>query len=487
MSTRTYLAALALLLLTWAAPAPAQESPLTDNPFPDPIEATRDVITVGFEEFATLPPCASCTPYLNWDDRPEGAAARPMNLVSEPGTGRIFVNDQWGFIYRLSADGREMSRYLDMGDPRWGIDVRAEGRERGFQSFAFHPDFGRAGAPGYGRFYTYTDVVDTEPAADFAAREGNVSHHTVLHEWTAPDPSSPTYSGGPPRTLIRMAQPFANHNAGHSAFNPYAQPGDADYGLLYIGVGDGGSGGDPQNLSQDLSSVFGKLLRIDPLGSNARNGRYGIPADNPFVGRAGALDEIFAYGLRNPQRLAWDANTDRIFVADIGQGTIEKVSEVSAGANLGWNVWEGSFRFVSGQAVSLENPRSDPEVTYPFAEFDQIDPLFTLPQVAATGLAVYRSARIPQLRDLLLFGDLVSGEIFYVHADRLPQGGQEFRRVLLRDADGRARTFLEVIQEKKAQLGGAAPARTDLKIIEGPEGSLFLTNKHDGTIRRLVP
>src|SRR6185436_16882578 len=109
------------------------------------------------------------------------------------------------------------------------------------------------------------------------------THDTILLEWTAKNPAAATYDGGPPRELVRFAQPFANHNAGHLTFNPLASRRDADFGLLYMGLADGGSGGDPYNHAQNLNSPFGKILRIDPLGSNSANGKYGFPAANPFV------------------------------------------------------------------------------------------------------------------------------------------------------------------------------------------------------------
>jgi len=108
---------------------------------------------------------------------------------------------------------------------------------------------------------------------------------------------------------------------------------------------DGGSGGDPYKHAQDLSVAFGKILRIDPLGHNSRNGKYGIPPSNPFVKnpKPGAIGEIYAYGCRNPQRFSWDPKNGNMFLADIGQDVVEKVTLVTPGANLGWNVWEGSF------------------------------------------------------------------------------------------------------------------------------------------------
>ena len=156
---------------------------------------------------------------------------------------------------------------------------------------------------------------------------GSRTHNTVLFEWTARDASAARYDSGPPRQVLRVEQPFRNHNGGRIAFNTLSEPGDEDYGLLYVGLADGGGGGDPLDHAQDLGSLFGKLLRIDPLGSNSANGRHGIPAGNPFVysARRGALREIYAYGLRNPQHLAWDRATGRMFLSDIGQSRLRFV------------------------------------------------------------------------------------------------------------------------------------------------------------------
>lgn len=462
-----------LSLLTLSVTALMGCSGVTDDPMSQPIEAEDGVIVVGYEEFAQLPEAA-------------GGTARPMLLVDAPGTERMFVNDMWGPLFVVDYDGT-VTEYLDVDADGWGVPVDASGRERGFQSFAVHPDFGREGAPGFGKLYTWSDTEDVSPVVDFHPGGGDGPHHTVLLEWTAVDPTAPAYDGGPPRELLRIEQPFGNHNAGHLAFNPLASPGDADFGMLYVGVADGGSGGDPLALAQDPASPFGKILRIDPLGSDGSTGDYGIPADNPFAGSdGGTLSEIYASGLRNPQRFGWDPANGNLFVADIGQNAVEELSPVPAGADLGWNRWEGSYRFVSRSGVDPRDPRSEEGVTFPVAEFDQADPLFDS-RVAITGVVVPRTGRIPELRGRLLFGDMVSGEIFHVSADDLPDGGQdEIRRVLLREG-GEPATLLEVMRARAERMDLEAPSRTDLRFGEGPEGRLFLLNKHDGVIRELLP
>ncbi len=294
-----------------------------------------------------------------------------MLLVDEPGTRRLFVNDMRGPIYSVSYDGKTVTPYVDINVPDWNVGVQSAGRERGMQSFAFHPQFGQRGAPGYGKFYTLTDTTNTKVTPDFTPGGGSRTHDTVLLEWTAKDAAAPRYDGGAPRELIRWEQPFANHNAGQLGFNPTAKPGTIEAGLLYIGFADGGSGGDPLELSQNLGSSFGKILRIDPLGSNSRNKKYGIPADNPFVKDANpnTLDEIYAYGVRNPQRFAWDPRNGNLFLADIGQNIVEEVSLITSGANLGWNDWEGSYRFISRSEVGLDQPRGDAKMSYPVVEY----------------------------------------------------------------------------------------------------------------------
>jgi len=445
----------------------------SNDPFPEPIEATEGVIRVNVREFASLPDI-------------DGVAARMMNLEHVPGTGHVFVNDMRGPLYRIDENGGTATLYLDINADAWGVSVQSQNRERGFQSFSFHPQFAQAGTPGFGKFYTYTDTTNQTPPADFTTPNENTSHDTILLEWTAKTPTAATYDGGPPRELLRVRQPFPNHNGGHTTFNPFATPGSSDFGLLYVGLADGGSGGDPMKLGQNLSSPFGKILRIDPLGRNSRNGRYGIPASNPMLSRQGALPEIYAYGVRNPQRLAWDKANGNMFVADIGQNIVEEVSPVTAGANLGWSDWEGSYRFVSQRAVSLEQPRSDPNVTYPVAEWGQADPLLQ-PNSAAAGLVVYRSDRIPALSNLLLFTDNPSGEFFYVSADRLPSGGQDAIRRVLLDAGSGAKTMLQIIQEKNVQQGKQPANRADLRLVLGLDDQVFLLNKGDGTVRVLAP
>ena len=469
MTRMTHVIVAAVLLAT---PGFAQT---TNDPFPTPIAATDGVIKVSFVEFASIPDIS-------------GVAARMMLLVDEPGTRRMFVNDMRGPLYSVSYDGNTVTQYLDLSAPAWGLSVQSTGRERGFQSFSFHPQFNRRGTRGFGRFYTFTDTSNTAPTPDFTPGGGDNTHDTILLEWTAKNPDAVTYDGGAPRELLRFEQPFRNHNGGQLSFNPLASAGDPDFGLLYVGFADGGSGGDPLNMAQNLNSAFGKILRIDPLGANSANGMYGIPANNPFAndGNAITLGEIYAWGLRNPQRFSWDPRNGNMFVADIGQGSVEKISLVGAGSNLGWNKWEGSFPFVSRREVSLANQRGDKEVIHPIVEYGHLDPLL-MPRSSVTMGYVYRQKAIPQLANLLLFGDIPSGEVFYINADNLPSGGQDgIRRILFND-NSVSKTLLQLIKEKNVEEGKSPATRADLRFALGPDGQILVLNKGDGIVRLFVP
>jgi hypothetical protein len=459
---------LATLLLS--SPAVAQT---TNNPFPTPIPTSEGVIRVNFREFAKVPDV-------------DGQAARMMLMVDEPGAQNFFVNDMRGQLYRISREGRTVTEYVNIDDPAWGQDVQSQGRERGFQSFAFHPQFNQRGAPGYGKFYTWSDVTDRTPPADFLPAGEGDSHDMVLLEWTARVPGAARYDGDKPRELLRVQHPYGNHNGGQLSFNPLARAGSPDFGKLYIGNADGGSGGDPMNMAQNMSSVFGKILRIDPLGKNSKNGKYGIPADNPFVSNSGALGEIWALGVRNPQRFGWDSKNGNMYVADIGQNIVEEVSPVPKGSNLGWNTWEGSFRFGRG-GIDTTNARASDAVTFPIAEFDHTDSIMPSGRSAVTGLIVYRRNTIRQLSNLILFGDNPSGEVFYVSADDPPEGGQDpIRRILFNDG-GQATTLLALIRKKNVEQGKQPAARADLRFGSGRNGEVFLLNKQDGVVRILTP
>lgn len=464
-----------LTLLALVLIGSTAQAQVSTDPFATPINTSDGVIAVNFTEFAIIP------------DPVAGEAPRMNTLVDEPGTRRLFVHTMRGQIYTVSYDGKAVAEYLDINAASWGTPVNFAGSERGFQSLAFHPQFAQRGTPGYGKFYTHTDTSNLTPKADFMPSGAGRTHDTVLLEWTAKSPAAATYDGAAPRELFRAAHPFGNHNGGQIAFNSLARPGTPEFGLLYVGFADGGSGGDPFNHGQNLASAFAKILRIDPLGKNSANGQYGIPASNPFAadGKDDTLGEIYAYGVRNPQRFSWDAKTGTMYVADIGQNIVEEISPVTAGANLGWNKWEGSFTYQGRTGVGTDNQRGEAGLVYPIAEYDHRDPL--VQRAAVTGVYVYRQTAVKALSNKIVFGDNPSGELFYVDADNPPKGGQDpIRRIMFNDK-GTSKTLLQLIREKNAAAGRPAAPRVDLRLGMGPQGQLFVMNKRDGIIRQIVP
>jgi hypothetical protein len=179
-----------------------------------------------------------------------------------------------------------------------------------------------------------------------------------------------------------------------------------------------------------------------------------------------------------------------MYMSDIGQNIVEEVSPVTVGANLGWNVWEGSYRYGGRQGVSIQSPRSDPAMVYPIAEWDQLDPvLLDNSSSASVSLVVYRSTAIPQLTNRLLFGDMPSGAVFHVSADNMPAGGQDPIRLVRFVTPGSptARPLLDIIQEKNRAQNKTAALRGDVRFDAASDGRIFVMNKADGTIRVMAP
>jgi glucose/arabinose dehydrogenase len=301
--------------------------------------------------------------------------SNPLLLTNAgDGSGRLFVVEQTGKI-RIVKNGVLLSApFLDLS-----ASV-SNGGEQGLLGLAFHPSYKSNGK----LYVSYTNLNGTS-----VIREYRVSAN--------PD----RVNGSSGRTLLRLRQPFANHNGGNIAFGP-----DGD---LYIGFGDGGSAGDPGKRAQNLGVLFGKLLRIDV---NRRTGTlpYGIPSDNPFVGRGG-LDQIWAYGLRNPWRWSFDRATGNLWIGDVGQDAWEEVDRASSsggrnagrGLNFGWRVMEASHCYSPSTGCARTGK------TLPLTEYGH-----TNGRCSITGGYVYRGSAYPDLVGAYLFGDYCSGEIWYV-------------------------------------------------------------------------
>lgn len=429
-------------------------------------------LTLELAEVATLP------------DSGSGNAAPPrISVVTEDPAGRVFASDQRGVLYHVDVTTGTVTEYLDLRD--YPALTVVSTSEAGFQSFAFHPDFHLTGADGFGCFYTIHSCSVTTSAPDFDPG-GLTSFHTLLLEWKTATPGaivfSPAVPASPYRELIRFDQPFGNHNSGLIAFNPLATPGDPDHGNLYVAIGDGGSANDPQNNARNPANPYGAILRINPLGSDSANGKYGIVATNALAadGLATTLGEIYAYGLRNPQRYGWDLVTGNAFLADIGQGFFEEINLLTNGANYGWDLVEGG-----GGSPTY----TDPVAGY-FHTTDFPGTFAEIGNRAVTCSDVFRGTCVGGFDGILLVADFPNGRVFRLNVDTDPLDGgiDGLSEIRFKDGPSGTRTLLiDLINTARAARSLSATSRTDVRFSVNTPGRVFVSNKHDGILRRVVP
>ena len=320
-------------------------------------------------------------------------------LASPADDGRLFVTEAGGTV-RIVRDGTISARpFADLRK------VVRSGGEQGLLGIAFHPGYAANGR----LFVDYTDHSGATVIAELRRSPAN------------PDRADATYR----RTLMRIPQPYSNHNGGMVAFGPD--------GFLYIGMGDGGAGGDPQNRAQSLNSRLGKLLRIDV---DRRQGRlqYAIPSSNPFRGRKGVPGEIYSIGLRNPWRFSFDRARKDLWIGDVGQGEQEEVDFTTVaqarGANFGWNAWEGTSRYNRGTTPTIRR------LVRPVAVYNHHA------GCSIIGGYVYRGPSIPGLDGRYVFGDFCTSRMWSLRAGPRPGGRREITDTLgIRLPRGGIRTF----------------------------------------------
>lgn len=298
---------------------------------------------------------------------------RPLFVThAGDGSGRLFLVEQGGKIWVIEHDQRLDQPFLDVSSLISPEATSPGGyTERGLLGLAFHPDYAENG-----RFFiNYTD------------RNGNTvvaSYQVSANNPNAADPASA-------QIIFTAQQPYSNHNGGQLAFGPD--------GYLYIGFGDGGSQGDPNGNAQNLGTPLGKILRIDV---DAEGVPYAVPADNPFTDTAGALPEIWAYGLRNPWRFSFDSDTGGLWIGDVGGSAWEEVNfqpaDWAGGANYGWNRMEGMHQTGVGAVPANATP--------PVTEYSHSE------GISISGGYVYRGTAIPALQGVYFFGDFGSGRIW---------------------------------------------------------------------------
>lgn len=509
---------------------------------------SQDAIVV--EDFMALPITGSPTGEGN-----AGSLARVSTMREEPGgRGRLFINDLNGPFYILDRKTKALTTYLDFNgrDRRAGLFARLPyeaGYQNGFMTFAFDPDYARNGVfytlhmeepgvtgsaiPNNTRFaglalsgYVPTPAIRTP---------GDVQRESVLIEWTDTNISNATFEGTA-REVLRLTFNSRIHPCGDLIFNPTARPGDADWRVLYVGCGDGGSGeqtGAVRQHPQRLDTLVGKILRIVPnpalhgqTSTVSENGRYRIPRDNPFAGVEGARPEIWAYGLRNPHRLAWDVDPvsgkDTLIAASIGLSTWEAVYIVHKGANYGYPAREGT------ELLQLNNrtaplPAKD-EVPVQITDTRQqgttvpVYPVVQFPHTqdggdAISGGFVYRGRMLPALVGKYIFGDVTTGRIWFAGVQEMRASDDGNAATLATahplqvrwddpadSADGGRRQFPTMFPValaaytarggKDADLPGrstvSGPGRVDMRLAVDGAGELYILSKADGMIRAIT-
>ena len=417
-----------------------------------------------------IPPSPYTLVLEPWLRMPPTDIVAPLTRINKLDTirnsSRTFVHDLRGVLYEL--EDREVHVYLDVR-AEVGEMIDVPGLGTGFGSFAFHPEFADNGK----LYTTHTELRDGI-AADFAiAGDAPDGLQWVLSEWRAADPKAGTFAGTR-RELLRADMIGGAHGFQDLTFNPLAEPGNPDYGMLYLGVGDGGAGfALRDDLLQDVGKVWGSILRIDPAGSDSDNGKYGIPRDNPWVGQADALGELWAIGFRNPHRISWDPNGSRMMlIADIGHHNVEEVNLGAAGANFGWPLREGTFGF---------DIHGDQAVVYPLSKDDvgrYVDPVIQFDHdeaVAVSGGFVYAGRALAGLQGKYIFGGIVSGRVFCVDLADIRQGKQARIHALGLEIGGEATDLRSLVGE-----------RVDLRFGLDAAGELVLMSKANGQLWKAV-
>jgi len=477
-----------LLAVLVAPPAAAQDDAPISNPIPeDPVPSQ---LALTLTEYAAFPKTEPVPPPT--DTRIIRHAR--INYLGEipDGSGRTYVPDLNGPLY-VVRNGTP-HQYLDVaaavGPDFWSH----RGIGSGFGFVTFHPEFKRNG-----KFYTVhsegRDALTTK-TPDLPP-QNSPQVHGVVTEWTAADPSADTFTGTR-REVLRLAFRNFFHGIQQVSFNPTAHRWDADYGLLYVAAGEGGAGvasGDAQN----LALPYGKVLRIDPRGTDGPNGRYGIPRSNPFYGRPGALGEIYAYGLRNPHRFSWDPQATwdfdghtwpslrhRMYLGMIGEHNVESIYEVRAGDNFGWTEREGPFVIKEGDPTCSVYPLPADDAkfgyTYPVAAYDHDRPPGTPPcrdqGYGVIGGFVYRGHAVPALRGKYLFGEDVRGNIFYTNAHEMRRGEKRatIHEFALQDSAGKRVTMADL----------AGDTRVDLRFGTDSRGEIYVLSKANGKIWKVT-
>ena len=423
------------------------------NPVPEKIPMAN--LRLVLEEVLTAPPTDTVPPVAR------------INKLLALGNGeqeRLFLHDLRGQLYEITD--RTSKVYLDMNAESPDF-IHVPGYGTGFGSFAFHPKFKENGL----LYTTHTEPANAAPA-DFPLPDSiKAKLQWVLVEWKTNDPQAEQFSGSK-RELLRVDMTGSSHGFQEVTFNPLAQLGTADYGMLYLSVGDGGSGLRYPFLSANRDLIWGSVIRINPSGTNSANGQYGIPEDNPFADDPSTVSEVWARGFRNPHRISWDETSGKMFITNIGQHSVEEVNLGVAGGDYGWPNREGMLLFdpLANPELVYPLPENDSGYVYPVAQYDHDE------GNAISGGFVYTGTEVPLLEGKYVFGDIPRGKIFYSEADKMELGQQAPVYQLSIEFDGQP-TDLETLTESR---------RVDLRFGTDSAGELYIFTKSNGTLYKVV-
>lgn len=428
----------------------ALKDPITDS------IAMSDLI-IELEYITQIPPSSSKQP-----------ATRIAKMDFPAGTERLFVHDLRGRMYELVEN--QPHEYLDVA-AAFPDFIHEPGLATGFGSFAFHPEFTSNGLV----YTTHTEAAGSAPA-DFAYADSIPVHlQWVLMEWQTGNPDGRPFQPMQKRELLRVNMVMQLHGLQEVTFNPLSQPGDEDYGLLYISVGDGGAveKGYPF-LVQSREKIWGSIIRIDPAGRNSTNKKYGIPASNPFAADDAAVKELYAYGFRNPHRISW-TQTGLMLATNIGHSHIESLNIVKPGDNFGWPLREGTFELRPEEDMSTLYPLPEDDgrfgITYPAAQYDHTD------GNAICGGYEYTGAMLPGLLGRYFFGDIPRGRLFFVETASLQRGGQTLIREWRVALGGKIMPLDEICGDKRVDLRFGRDHRGELYLFTKPDGKIYRFDK----------
>ncbi|MBK8500779.1 MAG: PQQ-dependent sugar dehydrogenase [Saprospiraceae bacterium] len=380
--------------------------------------------------------------------------------------GSLHVSDQDGIIYCIS--GNQANVFLDIRNHVPGFQS-GPGIATGIASFDFHPGFMQNGL-----FYIMYAETYQDQIADYGITDSVHSDvQWIVSEWTMEDVSKESFTGIY-RELLRLHAPTFGHGAQDLQFNHALNSSDPENGLLYFSYGDGGSNniGRP-DMCHRLTSFLGTIMRIDPAGDNSKNGKYGIPASNPFIHEAdpNTVQEIYAYGFRNAHRFSWDIqHQNRMIATDIGESNIEEINIIEKGGDYGWPRREGNYGIntIEDKKTVYQLSPGDLELyKRPFAQYDHED------GYAISGGFVYEGD-LTALKNKYIFGDIVNGKLFYANINARLSDSSIYELTIVKN--GQETTLQEMSHTKRLHLRiGYDPYAREMYVI----------TKADGWIRKI--